>query len=125
MDFYRVLQGIMDEKKLSIPDVARMCGLTDSTVRSIMDRKQKKVALNVAFKMADGLGVSLERLNGDIEKSPEAADTALEDQPITLDESNALLVKLGYIKPGEDLSDDDLAFLTHLIGLLDAWFDRH
>lgn len=125
MDFYRVLQGIMDEKKLSIPDVARMCGLTDSTVRSIMDRKQKKVALNVAFKMADGLGVSLERLNGDIEKSPEAAATAPEDQSITLDESNALLIKLGYIKPGEDLSDDDLAFLTHLIGLLDAWFDRH
>ena len=64
MDFYTILSEIMSEKGLSVADVARICDLTDSTVRSIIDRKQKKVALNVAFKLSDGLGVSLERLNG-------------------------------------------------------------
>ena len=64
MEFYLILKGIMDERGLNIPTVARMCGLSDGTVRSIIVRQQKNVALEVAFKLSDGLGVSLERLNG-------------------------------------------------------------
>lgn len=72
MDFYQILQEIMDEKGLNIPAVARKCKLSDATVRSIINRKQKNVALEVAFKLADGLHVSLERLNGDPDySSPE------------------------------------------------------
>lgn len=55
----------MDCKNLSIPDVARMSGLPDSTIRSIISRKNKTVALEVAFKLAKGLNVSLEELNGE------------------------------------------------------------
>lgn len=65
MDFYKVLEDIMHEKDLGVPDVARACGLSDSTVRSILKRKQQNVALEVAFKIANGLNVSLERLNGE------------------------------------------------------------
>lgn len=65
MYFYEILQSIMDEKELSIPEVARLSGLTDSTVRSILARKNKTVALEVAFKLSKGLNVSLERLNGE------------------------------------------------------------
>lgn len=61
MDFYQILLDIMEERKLSIPEIARLCGLTDSTVRSMIDRKQKKVALNIAFKLSEGLGVSIYR----------------------------------------------------------------
>lgn len=77
MEFYKILQEIMDEKSIGVADVARLCGLTDSTVRSIIDREQKKVALNVAFKLSDGLGVSLERLNGGIKTAPSLPDEAL------------------------------------------------
>ncbi len=59
MDFYQILQEIMDEKGLNIPAVARRCNLSDATVRSIINRKQKNVALEVAFKLADGLQVCL------------------------------------------------------------------
>lgn len=72
MDFYKILLDIMKEKKLSIPDISRLCGLTDSTVRSMIDRKQKRVALNIAFKLSDGLGVPLERLNGDRQENSSA-----------------------------------------------------
>ena len=65
MDFYQILLEIMEEKSFSIPDVARATGLSDSTIRSIISRKTKKVSLDVAFKMHKGLGVSLERLNGE------------------------------------------------------------
>lgn len=64
MDFYLILQEIMEEQGINIPTVARRCGLSDGTVRSIIARKQKNVALEVAFKLSDGLNVSLERLNG-------------------------------------------------------------
>ncbi len=66
MEFYKTLQAIMDEKHLNIPEVARRSGLTDSTVRSILSRKNKSVALDVAFKLSKGLDISLECLNGDV-----------------------------------------------------------
>lgn len=80
MEFYEILSGIMQRKGMSVADVARTCDLTDSTVRSIIDRKQKKIALNIAFKLATGLGVSLEELNGQPEeknKAPSISDEAL------------------------------------------------
>lgn len=55
MDFYVVFQEILEEKGLTVADAARRCGLTDSTLRSILLRKQKKIALEVAFKISEGL----------------------------------------------------------------------
>ena len=49
MDFYSILQEILSEKDLSIPEAARACGLSDSTLRSIITRKNKTVALEVAI----------------------------------------------------------------------------
>lgn len=68
MEFYLILQEIMVEKGLKIPDVARKCGLSDGTIRSMITREQKNIYLEVAFKISNGLGVSLERLNGMPEK---------------------------------------------------------
>ena len=65
MYFYEILQSIMEEKNLSIPDVARLSGLPDSTIRSILSRKNKTVALEVAFKLEKGLNVSVAELNGE------------------------------------------------------------
>lgn len=59
-----ILNRIMDERNLKVAEVARICGLPDSTVRGIITRKQKSVALEVAFKLSDGLNISLRELNG-------------------------------------------------------------
>lgn len=94
MDFYQILLEIMDEKSFSIPDVARVTGLSDSTIRSIISRKTKKVSLDVAFKMHKGLGVSLERLNGEeIKKS--SKDNNLSQEETTLLENYNKLNDLG------------------------------
>ena len=125
MEFYKILEKIMQERNMGVADVARACGLSDSTVRSIVERKQKKIALNVAFKLSEGLGVSLERLNGLPEKDKKIPALPHSDAgKISLEESNQLLEALGYVKEGEELSDEDLAFLVHIIGLLDAWFRK-
>lgn len=47
-----------------------------------------------------------------------------ERKQLTLEESNRLLVAMGFIDEGQDLSDDDLAFLTHIIGLLNNRFSK-
>lgn len=57
----------------------------------------------------------------EVKKSPSTEESAPGDQ-VTLEESNRLLMALGYIQEGDDLSDQDLAFLSHIVGLLDAWF---
>lgn len=104
MDFYIILEQIMNEKGLSIPDVARTCGLSDSTIRSILTRKAKRVDLYVAFKLHKGLNVSLERLNG----VPE--DKQLKNQ--SLEQITAIF---------SQLSSDNQAKLTELALLyLDA-----
>lgn len=62
---YEILQNIMDNKKITVAETAKMCNLPDSTVRAIITRKQKSVALEVAFKLSQGLDVPLEVLNGE------------------------------------------------------------
>lgn len=121
MDFYAVLTEIMDEKKMTIPDVARACNLTDSTVRSIIDRKQKKIALNVAFKLHQGLGVSLERLNGMNENSAEP-EISNPEKPVAREQLIEVLQKLGYLDKHGDISDDDLEFLKGIFMALKAHF---
>lgn len=68
MAIYEILEEVMTKRDVTIADIARICNLPDSTVRGIVRRKQDTVALDVAFKLSDGLGVSLEKLNGMPEK---------------------------------------------------------
>lgn len=56
------------------------------------------------------------------EKAPASAEA--ETREISLEETDKLLVALGLIKEGEQLSDDDLAFLEGIITLLNTWFKR-
>ena len=78
---------------------------------------------------ADMLATLLKLYNVDansffeIEKAPAMQQGAV-GNGISLEESNSLLVRLGFIKEGEQLSDEDLAFLASVVGLLDAWFSR-
>ncbi len=88
MAIYEILEEIIVERGLSIADVAKICNIPDSTVRGIIKRKQSTIALEVAFKLSDGLGVSLEKLNGMPEKelpeetknSPSAAEAEPEEE---------------------------------------------
>lgn len=94
MEIYRILMDIMSERGLRAADVARLCDLPDSTVRGIINRKQESVALGVAFKLSEGLGVSLERLNG----MPEPIKPKKTEQDTTPAE-------LEHIKKYRDLDD--------------------
>lgn len=80
MEIYKILSGLMQERQLKIAEVARICDLPDSTVRSIVQRKQKRVGLDVAIKLSDGLGITLEHLQGGDHELDESPENALSDR---------------------------------------------
>ncbi|MEG0509477.1 MAG: helix-turn-helix transcriptional regulator [Eubacterium sp.] len=84
MAFYKILKEIMQEKSMSIPDVSRSTGISDSTLRSIISRKTKSASLEVAFNISKGLNVSLERLNGDPHIQAKELNFYLENAEIDL-----------------------------------------
>ena len=65
MDFYKILEEILNEQDIGIREAAKMCDVSEATLRSIFNRKQKRIALDVAYKLNLGLNVSLERQNGE------------------------------------------------------------
>ena len=80
----------------------------------------------VLYKMFEVFNVTPDELFAgcytETKKSPEPEGA--EDGVVSLERATAALVAMGYIREGEQLSDDDLAFLTHVMGLLDAWLSR-
>ena len=62
---------------------------------------------------------------GDIKTPPSPAEPNQEESGRGMLSENAveeILLKLGYIKPGQDLSDADLQFLIGVGQILHAWF---
>ena len=108
MAIYEVLKNIMEAQRLSVADVARVCDLPDSTVRGIISRKQKTVALEVAFKLSNGLRVSLEKLNGMPEPQTKEKAPSLSDEAQRLARDYDSLDKWGQ-QAVRDLLDNELA----------------
>lgn len=104
---YEILIEIMNDKKMKIPDVARASGLSDSTVRSIITRKQSTVALEVAFKLSKGLNISLEKLNG-MEEPPKKTS------PTQQEAEEALKIVL-YKYFGHEPTAEELALVKNVL----------
>ena len=74
---HEILHSLTDERDLSVADVAHLCDIPDSTVRGIISRKQKSIALEVAFKLSKGLHISLATLNGEKESQMQVSDAEM------------------------------------------------
>lgn len=119
------LREIKSSTGLTTKEISVRSGIPEPTLEKIFAGKTKDPKLETIRQLVYSLGFTLDDLDDKPKKkSPDMTEAAPEDEAISLEESNKLLVALGYITEGEDLSDADLAFLTHVIGLLDAWFDQ-
>lgn len=86
--------------------------------------------------VAQKYGVTIDYLMGfsndphsvfDAKKEPPAGpegQTGGMKQLLTTEQVEQMLIQCGYIKKGEDLSDDDLRFLMSVGEALDTWFSR-
>ena len=79
------------------------------------------------IKIADKFGVTTDYILGlEDEKAPPSPAEPDQEEPgrslLSEDAVEEILVSMGYIKPGQDLSDADLQFLLGVGQILDAWF---
>lgn len=105
--------------------ISEESGVPLGTVNKLFAGQTKDPKIDTLSAIVHCLGYTLD----DLYPVSQKQETPASEEPeagdhVTLEESNALLVSLGYIKPGEDLSDRDLEFLSGIIKLLDAWFDE-
>lgn len=125
MTFGERIVYFREKKGMSQKALAEMVGITANRLYYYeKDKRQPDVELIKSI--ASALCISGDDLLGTEwanEKTPMPEGTG-EKEFILLDETNNLLVELGYIQKGQQLSDADLAFLEHWIGLLGAWFRR-
>lgn len=121
INFFRKQSG------MTIDELAAKSGVPKGTLNKIIGGVTKAPTLDNMKSIARALGKTLadfDDIPTSTKKSPSATEAAQGEDHITLEESNRLLDALGLTREGQDLSDDDLAFLEHIIGLLDAWFDK-
>ena len=126
MTFTEKLDLLMEEKHLNKNSLSKACGIPYTTIDGWYKKGVSDLKLSTLRKLTNYFGLSLDYWLKDEEdeetkKSPAPEGTG-EKEFVLLDETNDLLVELGYIQKGQRLSDADLAFLEHWIGLLDAWF---
>lgn len=110
----KTLKQISEESKVPL-----------GTLNKLFSGQTKDPKLETVQSVVHALGYTLDDLDdANTKKSPSTAEAAPGENHISLEDSNKLLAALGLVQEGQDLSDDDLTFLAHIIGLLDAWFNK-
>lgn len=124
MEFYEELKAARIKAGLTQQQIADEIGITKSTYCGYETAKRNPDPQRIK-QLAKVLHISADTLlDTGIEKEKAPALTEAETREISLEETDKLLVALGLIKEGEQLSDDDLAFLEGIITLLNTWFKR-
>lgn len=124
MEFYEELKAARIKAGLTQQQIADEIGITKSTYCGYETAKRNPDPQRIK-QLAKVLHISADTLlDTGIEKEKAPASTEAETREISLEETDKLLVALGLIKEGEQLSDDDLAFMEGIITLLNTWFKR-
>lgn len=119
------LRAMKEQSGMTTKEISAKSGIPEPTLEKLFAGATKDPKLTTMQQLVHFFGHTLDDLDDppvSAKKSPSTAEAAPGEDHISLEESNRLLVALGFIEEGQDLSDDDLAFLEHVIGLLDAWF---
>ena len=124
MEFYEELKAARIKAGLTQQQIADEIGITKSTYCGYETAKRNPDPQRIK-QLAKVLHISADTLlDTGIKKEKAPASAEAETREISLEETDKLLVALGLIKEGEQLSDDDLAFLEGIITLLNTWFKR-
>ncbi len=127
MEVGELISFFRKQSGMTIDELAAKSGVPKGTLNKIIGGVTKAPTLDNMKSIAKALGKTLadfDDIPASAKNSPSTAEAAPGEDRISMEESNRLLVALGLIDEGQDLSDDDLAFLEHIIGLLDAWFRK-
>ena len=110
---------------MSLDDLSEKSGVPKGTLAKISSGITKTPSLETMRSLVYAMGYTLDDLDRGIKTPPSPAEPNQEESGRGMLSENAveeILLKLGYIKPGQDLSDADLEFLIGVGQILHAWF---
>ena len=125
MEFYEELKAARIKAGLTKQQIADEIGITKSTYCGYETAKRNPDPQRIK-QLAKVLHISADTLlDTGIEKEKAPAPAKAETGEITREMSIELLKALGLLDQSGNLSDDDLAFLAHIVGLLEWRFGDH
>ncbi|WNX84400.1 helix-turn-helix transcriptional regulator [Agathobaculum sp. NTUH-O15-33] len=118
------LKLMKERSGLTTKEIAKQSGIPEPTLEKLFAGQTKDPKLTTMTQLVHFLGFTLDDLVV-TEKTPEAGEPATEAEMLEyLKGLETLLVRKGYIKEGEDISDRDADFLIALLDLIDAHFEN-
>lgn len=120
ISFYRKQAG------MTIDELAEKSGVPKGTLTKIICGITKAPTLDNMKSIARALGKTLadfDDLPIDAKNPPAPVGTGTGGK-ISAERVEAMLIELGYIKPGDDLTDADLRFLMTTGEIIRAWFAK-
>ena len=125
MEFYEELKAARIKAGLTQQQIADEIGITKSTYCGYETAKRNPDPQRIK-QLAKVLHISADTLlDTGIEKEKAPAPAKAETGEITREMSIELLKALGLLDQSGNLSDDDLAFLAHIVGFLEWRFGDH
>ncbi len=93
------------------------------TLNKLFAGQTKDPKLETVRAVVHSLGYTLDDLFADSPKKENPAPSNDDaGRKVTTEEVEAMLIDMGFIQPGQDLSDADLRFLISVGEMISAWF---
>lgn len=121
------LQELRKAKGINQAELAKLFGVKQTTV-SGWEIGRRQMDHQTLVKLAEYFDVSIDYLLGrepETEKAPDTAEAISgAEEKIGLEQTRQLLAGLGFLEEGRELTEQDLALVNHVIGILDAHFGQ-
>lgn len=119
------LKRMKAESGLTTAEIAKQADIPEPTLEKLFAGVTKDPKLPTMKKLVHFLGYTLDDLYPE-EKEKEKAPAPSEDstRAISIEALEAMLIQGGFIRPDEDLSDDDLDFLLSVGRIVETWFRK-
>ena len=120
------LNEIKKSKGLTNEQLAEMSGVPKTTIDKITAGTNTNPKLGTLQSLCRALGCRLDDLDDlspETKKAPAppVGSTGAKIDPLKLQD---MLIDAGIVKPGEDLTDEDLHFLISIVDIISAWFNK-
>lgn len=125
--YVETLKRLKKQSKMTTAEIAEKSGIPEPTLEKLFAGKTKRPTLQTVTKLAHLFGCTLDDLqstNFGGQKEIPSAPAATGTERISIEQTDKLLVALGFIEEGGELSDDDLLFLQGVVTLMNAWFGK-
>lgn len=118
------LKTMKERSGLTTREISQQSGIPEPTLEKLFSGQTKDPKLNTMTQLVHFLGFTLDDLIN-IETAPATDSSATEaDMLVYLEQLESVLVGKGYIREGEDISEQDANFLIALLDLIDAHFQN-